>query len=654
MKKTLLLTLLFVNRLFGQDTLLTDKAFFRDLESIRAGEMRSFKKLSPDGPSGTNGFTVASDNFDVHHVRAEWNIDPNIFYITGKITFDFSMVQTSGSITFDLLNQLVVDSVWYHGSPVTFQRLPNDGVVVNFPAAITSRTKDSVTIFYQGVPGGSGFGSFYKGAHAGVPVIWTLSEPYGAREWWPCKNNLKDKFDSLDVYVICDQQYQPSSNGLIISNSVNGSVRTTHFKHRFPIATYLVAIAVTNYTSYTDTVRVGNAVIDVQNFYYPEGGGGFNGFISYHRSAFRTFSKWFGLYPFAAEKYGHTQWAWNGGMEHQTNSFVNYPTPNLSAHELAHQWFGDYVTTGSWQHIWLNEGFATYLTLMFLEFGYPNSYGSTFGQTFYSAAYDSTGSVFVPDTSDVNRIFSNRLSYNKGAMVLHMLRKIVGDSTFARGVRRYLADPAVKLGFAFTDDLKRNMELESGRNLTTFFQKWIYGEGTPNYHAEWSQNSNNWVTVKLQQSTTNPSVTFFDMPVTLLLRGASQGTSYKVEHYYSGQEYSFNPGFAVDTVIIDPNFDILSLVRTSTKKNSSTTANEVKVYPNPSAGQLYISINNPTDKKLYLRLYNTLGQLVWKEDRDLPGNNEIINIPSATLARGTYLLHIRGEKSIKMVKKIIR
>ena len=653
MKKTLLLALLFVNRLFAQDTLLSDKAFLRDLENVRTGEMRSFKRMSPDGPAGTNGFTVATDNFDVHHVRAEWYIDPTILYISGKVTFDFTMVQSSSSITFDLLNQLVVDSVWYHGTKTTFQRLPNDGVLVNFPASVNAGTKDSITFFYQGVPGGSGFGSFYKGTHSGVPVIWTLSEPYGAREWWPCKNNLKDKFDSLDVYITCDQQYQPSSNGIMVENTINGSQRTSHFKHRFPVATYLVALAVTNYNIYNDTAKVDNTVIPVQNFYYA-GDGTFNGFISYHRSAFRTFSKWFGLYPFAAEKYGHTQWGWGGGMEHQTNSFVNYPSPNLAAHELAHQWFGDYVTTGSWQHIWLNEGFATYLTLMFLEFGYPNSYGSTFGQTFYSAAYDSTGSVFVADTSDVNRIFSNRLTYNKGAMVVHMLRKIVGDSAFARGVRRYLADPAVKLGFAFTDDLKRNMELESGRNLTTFFQKWIYGEGTPNYQAEWSQNSNNWVTVKLHQSTTHPSVTFYDMPVTLLLRGASQGKSYKVEHYFSGQEFSFNPGFAVDTVIIDPNFEILSLIRTSVKKSVSTVANEVKVYPNPSPGQLFVSLNNPTDKKLYLRLYNTIGQLIWQKDMDTPGNNEIINIPAAGLAKGTYLLHIRSEKSIKMVKKIVR
>ena len=341
-------------------------------------------------------------------------------------------------------------------------------------------------------------------------------------------------------------------------------------------------------------------------------------------------------------------------MEHQTNSFVNLPTPSLAAHELAHQWFGDYVTCASWQHIWLNEGFATYLNLLFLEYGYPNSYGSNLVQAYNNVLSDSSGSVFVTDTTDVSRIFSGRLSYNKGAYVLHMLRKVLGDSAFAKGVRRYLGDPSVKFGYAVTDDLKRNMEVETGKNLSSFFQKWIYGEGYPNYNAEWSQNANNWVKIKLNQSTSHPSVSFYEMPVTLLLRGASQGMSYVVDHKYSGQEFSINPGFVVDTIIIDPELWILAKIKKTTKKVSSSTINEIRVYPNPSPGELFLSLSNPTDKKLYLSLFNSIGQLVYKKEMDTPGADELIQIPATALAKGTYLLQIRSEKNIKMVKKIIR
>ncbi len=651
MKKFILISTLIFNYAFAQE-LISTQAFKKEFEEIRLQETKAHDRLTQLGTSAGN-YTVASSNFDVHHIRLEWNVDPAVLFIGGKISFDFTITQSTNSITFDLLKQLTVDSIWYHGNKISFIQTPENGIVLSFPTAINSNTKDSVSIFYKGVPGASGFGTFYQGTHTGTPVIWTLSEPYGAREWWPCKNGLNDKADSIDVIVTCPQQYQPSSNGLIVSNTVSGSFRTTHFKHRFPIASYLIALAVTNYIIDNDTAMVGSTPIAIQNFRYPETPG-FSGFISYHRSAMRTFSKLFGLYPFTAEKYGHTQWAWGGGMEHQTNSFLNLPTPNLSAHELAHQWFGDYVTCASWQHIWLNEGFATYLTLLFLENGYPNSYLPNLAATYNSAVSDSTGSVFVNDTTDVGRIFSGRLSYNKGAYVLHMLRKSIGDSAFARGVRRYLNDTKVKFGYAVTEDLKRNMELESGKNLSSFFQKWIYGEGYPNYNAEWSQNTNNWVKIKLKQSTSHPSVSFYDMPVTLLLRGASQGKSYIVDHKYSGQEFSINPGFVVDTVIIDPELSILAKIKKATKKVTTTTTNEVKIFPNPSPGELYISLVNPTDKKLYIRIYNSIGQLVFQKDMETSGNDELIAIPATSLAKGTYLLQVRSEKTIKLVKKIIR
>ncbi|MFM9909436.1 MAG: T9SS type A sorting domain-containing protein, partial [Chitinophagaceae bacterium] len=151
-----------------------------------------------------------------------------------------------------------------------------------------------------------------------------------------------------------------------------------------------------------------------------------------------------------------------------------------------------------------------------------------------------------------------------------------------------------------------------------------------------------------------PSVSFYDMPVTLLLRGASQGKSYVVDHQYSGQEFSINPGFIVDTVIIDPELSILTKIKKATKKVTTTSTNEVKIFPNPSPGELYISLLNPTDKKLYIRLYNSIGQLVFQKDIETSGNDELIAIPATSLAKGTYMLQVRSEKAIKMVKKIVR
>lgn len=654
LKSYILFVSLFISQICVAQQTLDSKSFIREFEEIRQREQRSHQRLSGATTEGLAGYTVASNNFDVHHIRFNWFIDPAIRYIRGTVTFSYTITQGTNNITFDLLNALQVDSVKWHGTSISFQRLAEDGVVLNFPSNIPAGTKDSVSISYQGVPGGSGFGTFYQGTQSSIPVIWTLSEPYGARDWWPCKNNLIDKTDSLDIFISCPQQFQPSSNGVIQSNTVTSGTRTTHFKHRHLISSYLVAIAVTNYTITNDTIQTTAGVVPYQNFAYPTSSSGFNGYKSFHRNAFKTFTKLFGAYPYIDEKYGHTQWGWGGGMEHQTNSFVNMPTPNLATHELAHQWFGDLITCGSWQDIWLNEGFATYLTLLMVEDSYNHNYWSTLGSIYVSAISDSTGSVFCTDTTSESRIFSAALSYNKGGYVLHMLRGALGDSTFFRGIRRYLNDPKVRNGFAFTADFQRNMEAESGQDLDWFFQEWIYGGGYPRYYAEWNQNKNNWVKVKLKQTTTHNSVPFFEMPVTLVLANGTQELKQVVRHTYSGQEFWINAGFAVDTVMIDPDYWILSKVRNSVKVAAATTIDDIKIYPNPSTGPVNVSISNPTGSKLYLRLYNSIGQLIYQRDLDTPGRDELITIPSTVFARGTYLLQVRNNKEIKLVKKIVR
>ena len=115
---------------------------------------------------------------------------------------------------------------------------------------------DSVSIYYQGIPPDTGFGSFVTSAHAGTPVLWTLSEPYGSRDWWPCRNGLDDKADSIDVIITNPSQYTAASNGLRQSEIINGLNKITHWKHRYPIATYLVCMAVTNYAEFNDSVQI--------------------------------------------------------------------------------------------------------------------------------------------------------------------------------------------------------------------------------------------------------------------------------------------------------------------------------------------------------------------------------------------------------------
>ena len=166
-------------------------------------------------------------------------------------------------------------------------------------------------------------------------------------------------------------------------------------------------------------------------------------------------------------------------MEHQTNSFIVSPNENLMAHELAHQWFGDKITCGSWQDIWLNEGFATYLSYFYFEKGDPAGHLNRLKNLSNAITSVPGGSVWVEDTTNVGRIFSSRLSYNKGAYLVHMLRWVLGDTSFFRGVRQYMNDPKLAYGFAITEDLKRNLEQVSGKDLTEFFNDWFKGQGHP-------------------------------------------------------------------------------------------------------------------------------------------------------------------------------
>jgi aminopeptidase N len=600
--------------------------------------------------------TVSSENFDINYFRCEWQIDPAVRFISGKVTSYFTILSPSDKITFDLSDTLVVDSITYHGNKTSFQRIPGDGLQIQFPTLINTGQQDSVCVYYNGVPRSSPSSkAFYTSTHIGVPVLWTLSEPYGAKQWWPCKNGLTDKADSIDIIITTPLGYSATTNGLLTASQVNGGYNTFYFKHRYPIATYLVGIAATNFDRSIDSIQIGNKSFPVIMNAYPEYAGYFSYATAYAKQCLPKFSELFGEYPFSNEQYSQTECGIGGGMEHQTNSFIGDNWNQLVAHELGHHWFGDHVTCKSWQDIWLNEGFGNYC-----QFLYVQNFDTTLIMAhlqYYTSLVVSLpgGSVFVNDTTNPSRIFDSRLTYAKGGYVVHMLRGVLGDSIFFKGLRQYLNDPIVKNKFATTSDLKRNLEQVSGKDLSSFFQKWIYGEGYPNYHGIWTQNANNWVKLQMNQTTSDTSVSFYDMPVQLQFKNSNRDTIITVNNQQNGETFWINPGFAADTMLIDPNYWILAKDRISQKiPAQSTLPNDIKVYPNPAPDHLFISLLNPTSKKISIRFYTAVGQLVYGSQKDLNGQDELISLPVSQFASGMYILKIYDEKGIKVTKKIIR
>jgi len=581
-------------------------------------------------------------NYDLKYHRLEWLVDPTLAFINGVVTSYFEAKNNLNSITFDLSDNMAVSKVVQRGVNLSYSQNSNDELVITLPSTQNSGVLDSLTITYSGNPISSGFGSFEISTHGpNTPVLWTLSEPYGAKGWWPCKQDLIDKIDSIDVFITHPKQYKAASNGLLKSETISGNNTITHWKHKYPIPAYLIAIAVTDYAVYNDHVAIGD--FDVVNYVYPETLQATKNATAITPSIMDLFGNLFELYPFSDEKYGHAEFGWGGGMEHTTMTFMGGWSRGLIAHELAHQWFGNKVTCGSWGDIWLNEGFATYLAALVIEdFDGENAFKNWRSGTINDITFQTGGSTFVTDTTSVSRIFDGRLSYRKGAMILHMLRYKLGDGNFFQAIQNYLKDPALAYSYANTNNLIHHLETVSGENLTEFFNDWFYGEGYPIYEVKWHQNqTNKIIQFTVNQTQSNASVNFFEMPLPIKINGTNgESEIVRLEVNQNGQQFDTSLAFEVSSIEIDSEKQLIS------KNNSAVLGidldnlqNSISIYPNPVKENLTIQ-NNSLSIINKITIYNILGEIV------LSLNNPDNTIALTKLNSGVYLVKIKTDQGV--------
>ncbi len=620
--------LLVLSPLFASAQIGYDHAIF---EEVPCAHRRDPGPLPRSDAEPTRGM-------DLRYVRAGWEVDPNVRAITGTVMLRFVSTHPLSELVLDLSDTLIVDEVLYHGSQNTFTLAPGDLLTIPLGQELPAGTTDSVEVSYHGIPRSTGFGSFATGQQPdSSAALWTLSEPYGAKEWWPCKDDLNDKIDSIDLYITTPEGYRAGSNGLLVSEVMGNGHVTYHWRHRYPIATYLISMAVADYLVFTHDIVIGTDTIPMLTYSWHDDPGmaELNGYDAGEQMT--LYSELFGLYPFAEEKYGHAQFGWGGGMEHQTMTSMGGWSYELSAHELAHQWFGDKVTCGSWQDIWLNEGFATYLQGMCYEFLAPEYwYGYKAGKI-ESIISEPGGSVFRADTSSTESIFSGRLTYNKGAMVLHMLRWVCGDSAWFQGVRDYLEDPGLAYGSARTADLQAHLEATSGLDLDGFMADWFTGEGYPTYTLPWSQASDGAVSLTLYQSSSHPSVDFFEMPVPVRFKNADTDTIVVLDHTVSGQTFTFILPFMADSALLDPDLRIVSgqNIVTRVPEQQMNTAGYV-LAPNPVSDRLIV---RPLSSRGQVRLtiHDDLGRLRWSRMDQLNGD---LTVDVRSLTAGCYVLSV--------------
>lgn len=324
------------------------------------------------------------------------------------------------------------------------------------------------------------------------------------------------------------------------------------------------------------------------------------------------------------------------------------------AHELAHQWFGDKVTASGWENIWLNEGFATFCTYYYLE----NK--SSTPTTFYRKALirdvtsEMGGSVKVYDTTDLNAIFSSRLSYNKGAFLLYMLRHKISDSLFFKGVKTYLNTPGVAYGNATTNDFKKIMENVGGQNLDRFFYQWYEKEGYPSYDIKWSSLGDNYVRLQINQQSSHPSVLFFETELDLKFISGSREKTITVDSKFNGQVFLQDIGFIPDTVIVDPEAWLLSKNNSSTKINlPNSGAGAATVFPNPLQTSSKLYLHDFKETVAEVNIFAANGQLVLSRTVNLVNGTTLINLNTTNWSRGVYTAKITSA-SEKIHVRIIK
>ncbi len=536
-----------------------------DLERIaKARRLEAVRQAQAE--SAVRGAIPTQYQYDVNFYRIDMNVNITTEIITAGV--DMTSTTTQDSVTFceiDLFSNMIIDSIRVDGAPATYTRNGNV-VTVNLPVQKDSGEVFTVSTYYNGHPIEGGFQAFSFETYGGNPVISSLSEPYLARTWWPCKDHPDDKADSVDIIITYPSNLFCSSNGKLIGNlDLGNGTRETYWKVRYPIATYLISLAMSNYSTWRDWFKyTPTDSMPVDFWVYPSQLAAAQSGYAPTVPMLDTLSRLFGLYPFVNEKYGMSMFNWGGAMEHQTNTSIvsSAMYQSIIVHEMGHQWYGDMITCRDWHHIWMNEGFASYTEALWFE-----STGGFAALRDYmnGMRYTSGGSIYCVDTTDVWAIFSSRV-YDKGAWALHMLRGVVGDENFFDILAAYYDDPRFKWKDVTTEGFRDLCEEVTGMDLHPFFEDWIYGTYYPRYAVSYTYDQVSpgvyRVYVHIRQfQTTTPLV--FDMPSVDISVYNGTYHDFSVPNTQRDQDYIFEvTGSAPTSVSIDRNDWILKTTST--------------------------------------------------------------------------------------------
>lgn len=598
------------------------------------------------------------NNYDVSFYKLDIEVTDTSTYIVGSVEIN-AIVQNNylDTLVVDLTDTLTVDSVVFSGLLRVFSHT-NDEIHIPINPSLPIGTDFSVTIYYHGTsiskPGVHGW---TVGVINQSGVTMTNSETYHSKMWWPCKQIVGDKADSVYVFVTTDSTCKAGSIGML-ANTVYlpGGKRRYEWKTDFPVPYYLIFFTVSEYIEYSFYIKPpqNQDSILIQCF-LPD-----SSYLTQYKvridsvgAVMNFFTELLGEYPF--KRYGYCIVPTNPHENiTMSNMYFNatYWFYDLMIHMLSHQWFAASVTCSTWQDVWLHEGFATYID------GYvAHSYFGNESQAISEIISDQIhvkskpgGSVYVPEEEIFNedRILNGRLSYSKGATLVHMIRfEINNDSVFFQVLKNYLYQ--FKENSATANDFKDILETTSGLDFTTFFDQWYYGEGYPIFDIYWSQHDDT-LTINSLQIGSTIVTTLFTTPLEFKIKYSDVDTVIRVYQTQNEQIFRIFTPETVTDIEVDPNHWLLKYVReVSWTMNNEFDNSNIKIYPNPVYDFVNIEISNTTMSDATVEIIDISGNI--NLNKSNIKDFEIIDLSG--YKPGVYFVKVTIDEMIS-VKKIIK
>ena len=502
------------------------------------------------------------ESIDVQHYIFEIHINDSTDTIEGKTTISLKFLKPANKITLDLIDRnestetgMSVSLVKFNGNSVDFVHR-NNQLEINLKEIIKQNESAEIEIKYSGVPAD---GLIISNNKFGDRTFFGDNWPDRARNWLPTVDHPSDKA-TLEFQVVAPDKYQVVANGYQVeeTNLENG-LKYTRWKEDVPISTKIMVIGVARF-----------AVLSNENFesiplsswvFTQNKEEGFNDY-SVGIKAIRYFSKIIGTYPY--EKLAHVQSNTRyGGMEnagcifYAENSVTGKnEVESLIAHETAHQWFGNSVTEQNWHHVWLSEGFATYLTHLYNK--------HFFGNDFFKQALNKDRERVIRfanrklapviDTTIINyNQLLNTNTYQKAGWFLHMLQENIGDSLFIKSLQEYYL--TFKDSTALTSDFQNIIEKVSDKNLDSFFHEWLYQPGIPKIKLTWKQKRNNDLNIRINQIQKENLFTF-PLEIEFQLK-SGQKVIENVQINETETRVSFPLNDKIESISTDPNIKLL-------------------------------------------------------------------------------------------------